>query len=413
MSRKAELQVAPPPLPAEKAEQVRATLEAILGSPVFRASRRCQTLLRHIVEETLAGHVDSLKERSLGVDLFGRAADYDTSQDPVIRATAAEARKKLAQYYLEIGHDPDVRINLPSGAYIAEFQFGSVRKMAPAAVAPSGKRLPLVAAVLCLAALSVLAVEVTPIRPKESALDYLWDPVVKTPGSVLVGVGLQTAYNPRSAQVQDGIQGIVSPPEPRNSPSRGIRAEDLVLVRDRYVALDDALSMVRLTARLESYRKPYHIRGEQSMSFADLRDTPAVLIGAFDNPWSLRAAAPLRFTFRKDSESDTGMVYDRLHPENTSWKLANYWPFWDIPADYAIVTRMRDATADRPVIIAAGLTQYGTFGAAEFLTNSQYFDEAARQLPPEWPKKNLQIVLLVPVVNHIAGRPQILASHVW
>jgi hypothetical protein len=149
------------------------------------------------------------------------------------------------------------------------------------------------------------------------------------------------------------------------------------------------------------------------MSFADLRDTPAVLIGAFDNPWTLRAADSLRFTFRKDGEHDTGMVYDRQHPENTAWKLTDYWPNWDISSDYAIATRMLDATADRPVIIAAGLTQYGTVGAGEFLSNKEYFSEAARQFPPGWRKKNLQIVLRVPVVNRTAGRPRILASYVW
>ncbi len=186
-----------------------------------------------------------------------------------------------------------------------------------------------------------------------------------------------------------------------------------MLVRDRYVALDDALCLVRLISKLESYRKGYHIRAEQSMSFADLRDTAAVLIGAFDNPWTLRAADSLRFSFRKDSENDTGMVSDRLHPENTAWKLTSYWPYWDIAADYAIVTRMVDATADRPVIIAAGLTQFGTYGAAEFLTKPEYFSGAARPLPPDWRNRNLQIVLRVPVVNRIAGRPQILASHVW
>ena len=81
--------------------------------------------------------------------------------------------------------------------------------------------------------------------------------------------------------------------------------------------------------------------------------------------------------------------------------------------DYAIVTRMVDTTSDRPVIIAAGLTQYGTLGAGEFLSNSEYFSEAARQLPKDWPKKNLQIVLSVPVVNKTSGRPRVLATYVW
>jgi hypothetical protein len=75
--------------------------------------------------------------------------------------------------------------------------------------------------------------------------------------------------------------------------------------------------------------------------------------------------------------------------------------------------RMVCTTTDRPVIIAAGLTQYGTIGAGEFVTNPEYFSEAAQRLPANWQKRNLQIVLRVPVVNHISGRPRILATHLW
>lgn len=108
-----------------------------------------------------------------------------------------------------------------------------------------------------------------------------------------------------------------------------------------------------------------------SASWLDLkiRDSTSVLIGAFDNPWTLRTADQLRFKFRKDSEQDIGIVHDSQHPEKTAWKLTRYWPNWDVPVDYAIVTRMVDTTSDRPVIIAAGLTHYGTIAAGEFLTN--------------------------------------------
>jgi hypothetical protein len=250
------------------------------------------------------------------------------------------------------------------------------------------------------------------VKWPRSDIDRLWGPLLKTPGTVLVCVGVQAAYNLRSAQAQDEIQGILPVPA-ATAPHRPIREEDLTLLRDRYVALDDALCLARVTSLLETYRKPYRIRAERSTSFADLRDTPSVLIGAFDNPWTLRTADQLRFTFRKDSEHDTGMVYDRQHPENTRWKLTSYWPNWDVPVDYAIVTRMVDTTTDRPVMIAAGLTQYGTMGAGEFVSNPEYFAEAARSLPGDWPKKNLQFVLSVPVVNHTSGRPRILATHVW
>lgn len=412
MSRKPELQVPVPRLPPDKADSVRVELERVLGNPLFRSSRRCQCLLRRITEQTLAGDVDSLKERALGIEVFGRPADYDTSQDPVVRASAAEIRKKLAQYYQEPGHEAEVHIDLPPGSYVAEFHFQTPKVAVEAAPRQIRRRYLWIAG--ALGAIGLLA-EVWTVSVgswKRSDLDQLWDPVLKTQGPILVCVGLQAAYNLRSAQAQDAVQGIVRQ-SLDTAIAPAIREQDLVLLRDRYVAMDDALCLVRLTSLLDSYRKAYRIRAERSMSFADLRDTPAVLIGAFDNPWTLRTGGQLRFTFTKDSEHDTGMVFDRQHPEKTDWKLTNYWPNWDIPYDYAIVTRMLDTTTDRLVVIAAGLTQYGTLGAGEFLTNQEYFAEAAHRLPRDWRKKNLQIVLRVPVVNRTSGRPQILATHTW
>ena len=415
MSRKPDLHVPVPRLPHEKGEEVLAELERVLSSSLFRASRRCQSLLRRIIEQTVAGEADCLKERTLGVDVFGRSADYDTSQDPVVRASAAEIRKKLAQYYQESGHQSEIRIELPPGSYIAEFHFGPERPPAPVPIVKEKSRNRAVIGLAAAAAVGILILAVSLAAPglRQSDLDDLWAPVLKAPGTVLVCVGLQAAYNLRSAKAQDEIQGIIQPQPGTEAARPPIGEADLVLLRDRYVALDDALCLVRLTSLLEKYRKPYRIRAERSTSFADLRDTPAVLLGAFDNPWTLRTAGQLRFTFRKDSEQDTGMVQDSQHPEKSEWKLSRYWPNWDIPVDYAIVTRMVDKTTDRPVIIAAGLTQYGTFGAGEFLSNPDYFSEAVRQLPRDWPKKNLQIVLSVPVVNRISGRPHVLATYVW
>jgi hypothetical protein len=413
MSRKPDLQIPAPGLPPERAEEVLAELERVLGSPHFRGSRRCQTLLRRITEQSVVGHADCLKERSLGVEVFGRVADYDTSQDPVVRASAAEIRKKLAQYYQESGRESHIRIELPSGSYLAEFHFLEEKPAAPVTQTRSRHRTKLLAGAVVTVALVILAAILAVPNLRHSDLDDLWGPVLKTQGNVLVCVGLQAAYNWRSAQAQDATQGILQTPTGEAAASRSVREQDLVLIRDRYVAVDDALCLVRLTSLLERHRKAYRIRGERSTSFADLRDTPAVLIGAFDNPWTLRTGGQLRFTFTKDSEHDTGMVHDSQHPDKSDWRLSQYWPNWDIPTDYAIVTRMVDTTSDRPVIIAAGLTQYGTMGAGEFLSNEEYFSEAVRQLPKNWPKKNLQIVLSVPVVNRISGRPRVLATYVW
>ena len=412
MSRRPDLHVPTARLPQEKAEEVLAELDRVLGSPLFRASRRCQTLLRARSELTLDGDVDSLEREGSGYRrVFGRPADYDTSQDPVVRATAAEIRKKLAQYYVEAGHESEVRIELPSGSYHADFISSPGKRRLTGAIRTSpassdrGRSRPLR---LCLAGdIDSCPVELAALRTgrfvgasPEDVRARFWSALGCRPPT--------TCDRPKRRTRSRGLSGRLS-----GAPARPIRADDLVLLRDRYVALDDALCLVRMTSLLERYRKAYRIRAEHSTSFADLRDTPAVLIGAFDNPWTLRASGQLRFTFSKDSEHDIGMVHDSQQPGNSQWKLTNYWPEWDIPMDYAIVTRMVDTTTDRPVIIAAGLTQYGTIGAGEFVTKPEYFSEAARRLPRNWQRKNLQIVLSVPVVNRISGRPRILATHVW
>jgi hypothetical protein len=391
-------------------------LERVLSSHLFKGSRRCQVLLRHITEKTLAGDVGSLKERTLGIAVFGREPDYDTSQDPIVRASAAEIRKKLAQYYQEPGHESEVRIDLLSGSYVAEFQFHEPDAVVvPPPVQARTRKWNWAVAGGAAAAL-VLAVSVALALPswRHSDLDQLWGPLLKASGPVLICVGQPAVYNLRSAEAQDEIQGLINQKPPGViPPHRVIREEDLIILRDRYVALDDAFCMVRIASLLERFRKPYNVRGERSTSFADLRDTPVVLIGAWDNPWTIRIAGQLRFTFIKDAVHDTAMVRDRQHPENTEWKLTGAWPTWDVPFDYAIVSRVLDTTTDRPLIVAAGITQSGTIGAGEFLSNPEYFAEAVRQLPPNWAKRNLQVVLRVPVENRISGHPRILATYVW
>jgi hypothetical protein len=408
MSRRPDIHAPAVCAPLEETNKVLLELERILGSALFRTSRRCQILLRRIVELSLAGDLESLKERALGIDVFDRPADYDTSQDPVVRTTAAEIRKKLAQYYMEAGRDSDGRIELTAGSYHAQFHFSAVRPQTPVRPARSRRRLGIAVAII-IAILAGVTATFTAVKSSRSPLEDLWGPTLESPGAVLVCIGLQAAYNLRSAPAQDAIQGIGRDP----SMPGPIREKDLILLKDRYVDLYEAVCLVRVTALLEKYGKAYRVRTQHSTTFADMRDTPAVLIGAFDNPWTLRAAGQLRFTFSKDSARDVGMVRDSLHPEKSEWALKNYWPEWDIQNDYAIITRTVDATTDRPVIIAAGLTQYGTIGAGEFLTNPEYFSEAVNKLPADWRRRSLQIVLSVPVVNRIPGRPRILAVHVW
>jgi hypothetical protein len=106
---------------------VLAELNRLLESGAFRTSKRCREFLGYIVEHTIRGPSGALKERSIGVELFQLPLDFDTGQHTIVRVTANEVRKKLAQHYLaENGAHHPIKIDLPPGSYSASFRWGTV-----------------------------------------------------------------------------------------------------------------------------------------------------------------------------------------------------------------------------------------------------------------------------------------------
>jgi TolB-like protein len=110
---------AQPPLPDTS---VRQQLDRILASRLFLNARRPSQFLRFIVESTLAGEGDRIKEYLIGVEVFDRPADYDPKDDPIVRIEAGRLRKKLAEYYNGLGANDPVGIELPKGGYVPVFR---------------------------------------------------------------------------------------------------------------------------------------------------------------------------------------------------------------------------------------------------------------------------------------------------
>src|SRR5579863_10169074 len=109
---------------AEQNAQVREHLEEILASPAFAGGKRAQEFLQLVTAHMLAGRSESLKERMIGAEMFGRPVNYDTANDAVVRVKANEVRRRLAQYYAEEGTEHDgVSIDLPSGTYVPVFHW--------------------------------------------------------------------------------------------------------------------------------------------------------------------------------------------------------------------------------------------------------------------------------------------------
>lgn len=411
ISRNPDGVVSIPPKPEESGEaQIRAQLERVLNSPVFRTSQRCQALLRHVAKSALAGNTANLKERALGIDVFGRSPDYDTNADPIVRGTAGEVRKKLAQYYQDPTHAEELHIELVRGSYVPVFHASPLQHSATTRLTKPRMAIAIAGILITLTACLAFVHG----RWRESDLDRFWRPMLDSPAGVLFCLPQPRVYAFRSDARQKEIETMIQGMSPAGleSSSELIPLRELVPLWDRYLASGDVTCLLRLASVFEKRGKPYVVRSEAVTSFSDLRERATVLIGAFDNDWTLHTMGEMRYTFYKDFQG-LEMVRDRLDPQNKSWKLMNSWPQWNISEDYAIISRVRDRQTDRMVVVAAGITHFGTEGAGEFLSNPQYFSEAIPKLQHGWPGRNLQIVLHIPVVQGGPAHPQVLAAHVW
>jgi TolB-like protein/Flp pilus assembly protein TadD len=100
---------------------VQAELDRVLHNSRFAGSQRLSQFLRFIVEKTLAGHSDDIKEYSIAVEVYGRRASHDARHDAIVRVEANRLRAKLREYYQTDGKEAPVQITVPKGTYAPVF----------------------------------------------------------------------------------------------------------------------------------------------------------------------------------------------------------------------------------------------------------------------------------------------------
>jgi hypothetical protein len=398
----------------EERQAISGQLLRLVSSPFFRNSRRYPNLLRYTVERALEGGTDHLKERTLGVDVFGRAPDYDTNIDPVVRITAVEVRKRIAQYYREPGREKEIRIDFPAGSYVPEFRkpstesaqesavvvppletrtsFTTARSEEPSRTLPVSRNWRLWG----LAALGLIAsaagASLLHVGTQKDVLDEFWGPVIKARGAVLICVG------------GDRVESQVPPAVGHEMTVHELMHED-------QIALSDATAMTLVSGLFKSKDKPFRIRRAARMALADLREGPVVLVGAFNNSWSMRLAEPMRFHFQRLPGHNLAIV-DRQNASRV-WSVDPGMTISSFPEDYALVSRVLDPATGHLVIMLGGITRYGTSAAGEFVTESSYIHDLIQSAPGSWKGGNFQAVIAAKVVGENSGPPRVLATYFW
>jgi hypothetical protein len=433
----------PGPLTEEAKQCVRKALEEMAGSLPFRTSRQCQDLLHYIVLHSLSGEDESLRERVIGVEVFGRRPDYDQAADPVVRIRAADVRKRIALFYEATeAATRQVKIAIHSGSYKASFEFVVPREVevsshepAPEIAVPAFvdsrpiERAPVTPAssestkntlrrirqspwmALTVIALLLIPALYALFRSNgETAFDRFWSPVLKAPNRSVIYVGSNAVYSLsgsfldryRQEHRLDKVETMGREFFVPLGSTDIINGNDLVSEKDTYVTVGDAAATARIASFLSLRKKSYDMRFGGDISVGDLRERPAILIGGFNNSWTLEMTDNLRFVFAYRYQ-----IQDRID-KSRSWK-ANQ----DFTDDYAIISRILNSKTGEILITAAGIGHAGTRAAGEFLTSPEDIDSLLLAAPRGWDKRNLQIVLHTSVINGSPNHPDVIATYYW
>lgn len=429
--------------------RIKHTLDQVLSSPPFRNTQQCQTLLRYIVKHTLAGEDNLLRERVIGSEVFGRRPDYEPGEDPVVRLRVAEVRKRLAQFYQSTTEAPEIHIDIPPGSYRATFRsrdgsnpmphepehspaphphsvepqsqpFPSAAELHPAVTVatellphPSGNRTwRIVAATALVLITAVISLVFIPWDGMQaSRYRAFWSPWTSSPKPVIIAIGSNAVYllsdtitdqfardNHLEAHGKEFFVPL--------APDATVKGSNLIPAQDSFVALGDVAAVSDMVANLTRQKQTFQERFPNDISFAELRNSPSLLIGGFNNPMTLELTKNLRFVLRARNEIvDTQDANRRwlLHASNDSHDTE----------DYAIITRLIQRPGDAPILSVAGMGQYGTLAAAEFVCNPAAISEMTRRLPKDWPNRNLQLILHVKVVDFKAAATEVVAVQSW
>ena len=469
---------------------VQEELQRILSSRHFQTSRRGKEFLRYVVDQKINGFGDLLKERSIGVQLFGRKPDYPTGEDPVVRVQAGDVRHRLERYYAEPDLHSGVVIRIPLGSYVPVFslKIGAQVHEIPATEnhklvlaegntpsatkSPSetvGERIahdqgmdirttsssideafnrggaasspvlhrPLDASAtlkprhvlerfgehrvsgLVLAGLIVAACLFAWHfrRERQSVQRSFWAPASSSSRPVLLCLPKPMVYRP-----SDQLFERYEREHPNVSLSREARQDeflpfastdklewgDMIPVLNSGPGIGGVVAAINVSKVLTEQGMRFELRFGEEATYAEMRDSPVVIIGGINTKWAPQLTSEATFAF--DESVGAPNIYETAG-ERRVWRLEHNGPH--ITKDYGLITRQLSGKSGQFLVEVAGISHFGTEAASEMLTNQQELSEALRSRSVSFKERNLQIVVSTDITNERSGPPHVVAVSSW
>jgi hypothetical protein len=407
-----------PTLSDDDRGKVRLHLQKLLESPAFAHSNRSRAFLSYIVEEVLAGRASQIKERNIGVDVFGRDQSFDPQQESLVRVGAGEVRKRLLQAYQKNLGD-DVQIELPIGSYCPKFRINDAAlpapeptpasslfqasrnfKVAPGPLVSLGRtkrwRLILCAFLLCAGSVAILVPRMLSLRPP---LDLLWQIFAKHKQPVLIAL-------PAPKIMAVGFPGSLD----TSHSAQGGAHYKITVLNEYYTGTGAGWGAARFAEQLAFRHQSFIVRFGYNVSFPDVEQSPAILLGGGSSLLGTQMTSKLRY--RLIAENGKPVIVDTFN-KGKEWSIPGNQPISEQQEGYTLISILRHADSGYPLMVVAGMQPADTQAGAEFLTNNQYFLAFTHVAPKDWQSKNCQIVLHNPLYGNSPGRPTVAAWYVW
>ena len=442
---------------------IRQHVKEVVEGTAFRGSQRSGQFLAYVVEQAIAGHLEALKERVIGVELFGRSPSYDTGEDAIVRVTASEVRRRLLQHYGQYGTASEVRISLPSGSYVPEITLEPKRK--PDLPKENGVRPDSTFASYTSAATDStpnLTVDASVHSGRKFAFAAGWGIRSIAFGVVLSAINIALLISHASAfwgvhstrkavepisvlpwsaffNSQNSTHLVLSDPaivtiqqftgqqistsdyanhnyipEPNTLSAETNRLIHIILRGDNPAEVDTPIALNIARIAQASSRKII-VHGARAIQLADLKnDDNFIFLGSpRSNPWSALFSDQLDFKFVFDKPSNQEIIQNVRARRN---ELQSYVPTalgWATGQSFAIVALVQNPDQNGHVLLVAGANAEGTEAAGRIVTDERRLPAILQPcgISPTGPLQKFELLLRL---NTMAGSPsnfEVVACH--
>jgi hypothetical protein len=435
-------------------------LKEIIDGAAFKGSHRSGQFLKYIVDQAIAGRFEALRERAIGIELFGRSPSYDTGEDAIVRVTASEVRKRLLQHYGASGPGSEFRISLPAGSYVPEIirtpHYGE-KAEANGTIAEPGVASPIVLEPPVSSPLNLpdptarphnLPTDVTSRLSNKWALFAvaclvlniaLWGIFVlvsrptRAPSARILPWAaffhpdrptILVTSDPNIAEIQGLTKTTVSASDYANQrylPLVGSVSPEILhfsrdILRGDKAANVDTPIIANVAELGRENSAKISVRPARDLRLSDL-DTESnfIFLGSpRSNPWTGLFSDQLDFRFQLDGTSQQEIIENARPRSGESASYIATAKGYETGESFATISFLANPDHVGQLLLLGGVNAEGTKAAGELVTNTQALSTVLTQcgIRSSLPTQHFQLLLRV---NVMAGSPrnfEVLACHV-